>query len=600
MLIKEFDMLSPPITLYFQGKRKHHSIFSGILTILSYIAILAAGIYYILEFVNRQNPTAYFFNRYIEDAGEFPVNASSMFHFIQIMEIENNRAAPFDFQAFRIVGFDEVMADTYNLDDDISTPKQRTPTEFNHWLYGPCNNNTDTQGIGYLINFDYFENSACIRKYYDKKAGKYYETTDPNFKWPVILKGCSHPDRTYYGIIMERCRNDEAQKLSGFSECKSEEEINNIINKHSVTLYLIDHYADALNYEMPFKKYFYAVTTALTSNNFAVNHLNFNPATMITHNGLFFDNKVQTPSYFFRQNEKQIMLTDEQSNVNIYDCLIGFYFWMQNSLQYYERIYKRLQDVLSNIGGISSIVISIAEIINFIFKNYIILLDTEDLVLKTHQNMSTKRNSKKLPTILEKANEIMSPPRRVYNQYSSYNAQQSSNYQRLMKDGIEIYQNNNLNNNINEYNTSLNKRRRLQNNNINNNINIYERNNQLTNRELQRINSNNSKGKYNLRIQNELKNKSLNTNNKELIYENSKDKNEDNPPIEKQNFSFIEYIKYVMCLKKNNPKMLYYEDFRNEIISEENLLQNYIDIYQLLKICKIDEKTSLIKRIKFE
>ena len=308
MFLKEFDLLSPPITLYFYGKRKHNSIFSGILTIISYSIILAIGIYFLLEYINKENPTAYFFNRYIED---YPVNASSMFHFIQMMEVEHNKPVPFDFNAFRIVGFDEVMADTYNLDNDFSTPKQRTPTEFNHWLYGPCNNNSDTVGISYLINFDNFEeNSACIRKYYDKKAGKYYETDHPNFKWPIIKKGCSHPDRTYYGIILEKCRNDESQALSGFSECKSEEEINSVINSHSITLYLIDHFADTLNYEMPFLKYFYAVTTALNPNNFAVNHLNFNPATMITHNGIFFDNIEKFPSYFFRQNEKQIMLTD--------------------------------------------------------------------------------------------------------------------------------------------------------------------------------------------------------------------------------------------------------------------------------------------------
>ena len=63
MFFKHFDMLSPPITLYFQGKRKHNSIFSGVLTIISYILILASGIYFILEFVKRQNPTTYFFNR---------------------------------------------------------------------------------------------------------------------------------------------------------------------------------------------------------------------------------------------------------------------------------------------------------------------------------------------------------------------------------------------------------------------------------------------------------------------------------------------------------------------------------------------------------
>ena len=35
---------------------------------------------------------------------------------------------------------------------------------------------SDTEGISNLINFKYFEKSACIRKYYDKKQDKYFET----------------------------------------------------------------------------------------------------------------------------------------------------------------------------------------------------------------------------------------------------------------------------------------------------------------------------------------------------------------------------------------------------------------------------------------
>ena len=77
MFIKKLDMLSPPITLYYKGENNHSSIFSGILTVISYAIILAAGIYYALEFINKDNPTAYFYNRYMEDVGTFPINASS-------------------------------------------------------------------------------------------------------------------------------------------------------------------------------------------------------------------------------------------------------------------------------------------------------------------------------------------------------------------------------------------------------------------------------------------------------------------------------------------------------------------------------------------
>ena len=84
MFLKKLDMLSPYITLYFKGEKKHSSKFSGILSIITYLLVLIISIYYIVEFVNKKSPKAYFFNRYVEDAGDFTLNSSSMFNFIQI------------------------------------------------------------------------------------------------------------------------------------------------------------------------------------------------------------------------------------------------------------------------------------------------------------------------------------------------------------------------------------------------------------------------------------------------------------------------------------------------------------------------------------
>ena len=86
MFLKKFDWISPPITLYFKGEGAHVSIYSGILSIIAYVITFAAAIYYALGFINRESPKAYFFTRYVEDAGTFPVNATQMFHFIQVSD----------------------------------------------------------------------------------------------------------------------------------------------------------------------------------------------------------------------------------------------------------------------------------------------------------------------------------------------------------------------------------------------------------------------------------------------------------------------------------------------------------------------------------
>ena len=399
MILKKLDILSPPITLFVNGEAPHVSIFSAILSIVAYLIIIVASFYYALKFINRDDPKAYFVNRYIEDAGTFPVNATQMLHFIQIEDPSVKKKLAFDYEAFRIIGFDSIFAEDYSKNPQIIET-------INHWVYGNCNNDTDTKGIGYLITQDYFEQSPCIRKYYDVTKKQYYETGEEGFRWPIIEKGCSNPKRTYYGLIMQRCDKAPTLIQQQGPQCKNASEIDEIISKSSFNFEIIDHYADILNYEKPFTKYLYEVTSELANDYFAIQHLNFNPANILTHNGFFFDNQVKEEAYIFTQNDKQNI----KDNIN--GCLIGVLYWMQNTLQYYERNYDRVQDILSNIGGISRTVSTVAFLINLLVHNYIVVLDTQDLVLSTELKNCHGTNINQRPIISRKANDIMFPPRR--------------------------------------------------------------------------------------------------------------------------------------------------------------------------------------------
>ena len=599
MFLKKCDWISPPITLYFKGENSHVSIYSGILSIIAYIVVVAATIYYALEFINRESPKAYFFTRYVEDAGTFPVNSTQMFNFIQVSDPKTNKKVPLDFQAFRIVGFDDAYSDDYMTDPSIVETK-------NHWVYGNCNNNSDTRGISYLINHDYYEESACIRRYYDASKKRYFNTDEEGFRWPVIIKGCSNPDRTYYGIIMQRC--DKANKLlrDQGPECKSEEQINEVVSSISFNFQIIDHYADMLNYEMPFTKYFYEVTSAITTNNFIIQHLNFNPANMLTHNGFFFDNQVREEAYFFTQNEKQTVTEGDanKENKSTNGCLIGVYFWMQNTLQYYERNYDRIQDILSDIGGISSIVLTIVAIINLLIHNFIVILDTEDLALKSEQeNYINQRDISRKPTIFRKANDVMCPPRRPYQvrkmPYGNDLQPSSSNYQRLMKDGIDIY-----NNNIpKEEKTEQYKNSYLKRINSNNKFNsTYEINkegyyqgdinmSQQSQQSFRPFSGNRNqlynRGKYKLGFND---NRDTYTRTYKDDITSEKKEGDEDKPLEKQNLNWCKYLGYLICCGRNDKKITYYEDFRAKLISEENIIQNYMDIYKLLKVCNIPKR----------
>ena len=583
MIIKKLDWLSPPITLYFKGENQHSSIVSAILSVICYALVFASAVYYILEFVHRSNPKAYFFNRYIVDAGYFPINSSSMFNFIQIEDTITNEAIPFDFTVFRVVGFDDIYSDEYMNNPNILEKK-------NFWVYGYCNNITDTQGISNLVNFKYYEQSACIRKYYDVKKRQFFNTGEPGFRWPVIEKGCSNPNRTYYGIVIQRCDQiPEILKDQGPS-CSNTEKIISTINNVSLKYQLVDHYADMLNYEMPFTKYFYEVTSAITNGVYIVNHLNFNPANMLTHNGLFFDNQVHERSYFFTQNEKHTIdksvLSAEQTTNG---CLIGIYFWMQNTLQYYERNYDRIQDVLSDIGGVSSIVVTIGFYINLLIHNYIIVLDTQELVLsRDYINLQAQDRVKKRPTIFRRVNEMATIKRIVKNNsFIDEEKNESSNSHRIIKDKNE--NENSKNNSENNLKLNLNKK------DIFNSFeeesegdkkedDITQGNNQNS-KILEGISKNHNSRNTSKIIKNEKKEEN------ELFYKQIKGNNNknnglddyENKPLEKQNFNWFKYIWYLICCGINDKKIAYYENFRAKLISEENIIQNYLDIYKLIK-----------------
>ena len=82
MFLREIDMLSPHITLYHKRKNIHPSVFAGILTLIAYIFILVVSLIYFIRFINRENLTAYIFNRFVKDIGTYSFSDGNFFHFI--------------------------------------------------------------------------------------------------------------------------------------------------------------------------------------------------------------------------------------------------------------------------------------------------------------------------------------------------------------------------------------------------------------------------------------------------------------------------------------------------------------------------------------
>ena len=598
MFLKKLDLISPPISLYFKGMISHKSIFSGILTILINVITLSFGIYFSKYYFQKKNPKVFSFTRYTENAGNFPINSESMFNFIQLTDIKTNSPESIDFEAINIIG----------TELEISLVEKSDLSQNDHWIYGKCNNNSDTKGIANLINFDKFNESACIRKYYNKNDKKYYDTSDEKFRWPILKYGCSHPNRTFYGIIIEKCKNDTLRLLNNNKFCKSKNEIANYVQSRAVNFQIIDHFADILSYKNPLIKYFYSISNGMFENSYTTNHLNFNPLNIITNEGIFFDAQKSILSYYFEQNEK---IVTTKNNTNIY---VAFYFWLQNRKQYHERNYEKLQDTLSSIGGLWSTLLILSRFINLIIFKFVCINDIEEFLTeistpkKTDQNMF--KNFNKASNNIN--SEIKNNENNNYNNINSNNNICSSNINCEAIKSIQIPKNEALKNSLESDSSSVYLKLFKESMRINNitvkkstkdNINFiakrYNTINEINSKKnLIQINMLNNNKIINTNItqkipiikENNINNQKLDKNKENMENENVINKNTLNKQIPKKKkkiIKFLDFVGYKICLgkEKNKTKEIkFYDNFRRKIISEEIIILNYFNICKIIQM----------------
>ena len=542
MFIKYLDFLSPRVTFYYKGLLSHSSIFSGILSVITIIAIIFFSIYYSLELFERKDPKAFHFNNFLKDVGEYEINTTSIFHFISIIrnfkDISTNE--PFDFTIYNIVG-----AQLY-VDNYLNTAKYAGIQIIDHWLYGPCNKNKNTKNLDHLITYDFFEQSACIKSFYNHTERKYYDIGDPNFRWPTIAHGTYSDSNLIYGIYLQNCNNNILKRILGEGhQCKGNEEIEEYLNLRGSTifhLYLLNNYVNVLNYKSPYINYFHRIETPFSNVQYTSHDINLSPANVTTHNGLATDNVEVNISYIFDKDDVYIKDKGE------FDIYISYMFFLKNMVDYYERNYKKIQDIISEIGGIYQAITVIAMLINSFYNNYVILSDTKQLLHSTIFN--EKENHKKQFIEYKHAknkNKIKISDQNVQKIKDKKKSSDRGNLKSgsTIEKVIEKGKINNMSADINDF-TFINKNKNISNTDFNN------------------------------QIQN---NTNITAKNENEILRTLSMKSQD---IKTKNYFSYIYFK-VTCRKKNNYYQVY-EDFRTKIISEEHIIRNHLNIYSLLKI----------------
>ena len=130
MFLRKFDFLSPEITLLYKGNERHSSISSGIITILLFFFIIFLINFLSIDFFLKKNPSAFFYNKYIESLEIINLNSTGIFHFVSFFLNNPNNNIFIDKNAISIIGSDIPFNNFYS-DNNIS--------KYSHYIYEKCN-----------------------------------------------------------------------------------------------------------------------------------------------------------------------------------------------------------------------------------------------------------------------------------------------------------------------------------------------------------------------------------------------------------------------------------------------------------------------------
>ena len=149
----------------------------------------------------------------------------------------------------------------------------------------------------------------------------------------------------------------------------------------------------------------------LLSNLYSVNHLNFNPSVIKTYGGIISDNSDEQYAPIYERHD---VYSFDREKKDIYSI---FTMWLKNRLYKNERTYKKLQDVISSIGGVYQSITIVAFYINTLYNKFIVLSDTEVLLhsfihSEKHNHGNKKKDHKNYK--IQKLNEIDNDKKKRY------------------------------------------------------------------------------------------------------------------------------------------------------------------------------------------
>ena len=348
-LLKAMDVISPEITLFYEGNRRYSTIIGGIFSII----IIFVGLYsftnQLISYLNYDIKYIQHYRNYIGNFDyEFNNDINSFFIFVNFIDYSMANA-DIDLNKIRLIA-------TFSTFTNIN---ESTFFENEHWLFTNCDSmNLENELV--KLSDNGLKKSVCIKYYYNSNEKHYYSINDENFKKPKIEKSSD-----ILSIFAHKCVNNAITNQI-YGNCSSESEIINYINNKifSIKLSFLAHQINTNNAKNPDQLYINSVNSKIQmKDTYISNILTFSPLIIEKDARIIFDNMITKKSYTFQESKKY---TEE--NLKTYDILNSFSIMFENVSHSYKISYKTIYDLLTKVIILIETLYYIIFFVNYIFN----------------------------------------------------------------------------------------------------------------------------------------------------------------------------------------------------------------------------------------
>ena len=405
MSLKDFDFLSPKISLYYYGRDRHSANFGGLLTI---IMVSFCIIYIINIFLEAYSSSTFqYYQHFFKDPGIYNFNnTEGIFHFFQIYNPKNNSQVSFNTKYIHL--FMSYIQEDYKINPELLS-------ENDHWVYDDCREGIDNKNLSKeLFKDTTFKNGMCLRHYYNSKIGVYYPIEDYiNFIYPNI-SNIGINNNNLIGTIIEKCNNNSVlTKLFGI--CGDENEIEDYFNKnYGINFNILAREIVPSNHGKETYNFIYEISNTMKQKKIIETNLIINPLKIDIKGGIFFSSNDNRQSYTLYDN----YIIDEGSYKN--NHILSIYnFYLSKTGYILKSSSLTIYDSFPKIGGIIQLIYYIFYGINYLYNRFTVINDTKKLFFTLHSN-NDDSNKSKVKTFSEMVNEIRQKNKILKNTMKSF------------------------------------------------------------------------------------------------------------------------------------------------------------------------------------